>query len=97
MVRRFGEILRQLRKEHDMTQEQLGILFNAKKSTVSGWESSARFPSQDILIRLSQYFGVPTDYLLGLLDAKNIRLITKSELLKFLPTNAVCEKFVYAL
>jgi transcriptional regulator with XRE-family HTH domain len=88
-VRRFGEILRQLRKEKDMTQEQLGKVFDVKKSTVAGWEAGNRFPGEGVLIAMANYFAVPTDYLLGLLDTKNIRLVTKSELLKFLPTDVV--------
>jgi transcriptional regulator with XRE-family HTH domain len=88
-LKRFGKILRQLRKERDLTQEELGALFNVEKNTVSGWESGRRAPSIETLAGLSQYFGVPSDFLLGLLDAKNIRLVTKSELLKFLPAEVV--------
>jgi transcriptional regulator with XRE-family HTH domain len=88
-LKRFGKILRQLRKERNMTQEELGALFNVEKNTVSGWESGRRAPSIETLAGLSKYFGVPSDFLLGLLDAKNIRLVTKSELLKFLPAEVV--------
>ena len=39
---------------------------------VSAYETSIRYPSQDILIKISSLLGVTTDYLLGLNHKRTI-------------------------
>lgn len=61
----FGKRLRQLRKEHHLTQSQLGSKLNLAESTVSLYESGKRSPDNQTLLLIGSYFGVSTDYLLG--------------------------------
>lgn len=61
----FGEVLKQLRREKDITQGELAKAINASKSKVSMWETNARDPVKDDLIVLSNYFGVSIDELLN--------------------------------
>ena len=62
----FGERLRNLRKQKNLTQKQLASLIGVKNSIISFYEVGDRFPSPEMLIKLSRVLGVSTDYLLGL-------------------------------
>ncbi len=62
----FGNRLKQLRIREGYTQQQLADKLGVTKSVVSYYELQERYPSPDVLIRLSQIFRVTTDFLLGL-------------------------------
>lgn len=62
----FGEKLKTLRKNSNLTQKQLGELLGVAKSVVSYYEQGDRCPSQDVLIRMASIFHTSTDYLLGI-------------------------------
>jgi len=51
-----------------MSQTELAAFLNVKPNTVSRYESGAREPDIDILLKLADYFHVTTDYLLGKTD-----------------------------
>lgn len=61
----LGENIRRLRQERGLNQEELGRRVGASKQSVSNWENGNIAPSIDLLIRLADFFGVSTDYLLG--------------------------------
>lgn len=61
----FGQRLRMLRKEHKVTQAQLASFLNLDASTISKYEKADVTPSTDILLKIAQFFDVPTDFLLG--------------------------------
>ena len=61
----FAERLRELRKGRGLTQKELGGQTGLAKAVVSKYETGMGYPSFDILIRIAQFFGVSTDYLLG--------------------------------
>lgn len=60
--------LQALRKQRKMTQSQLGYYLNISRSTISQWESGKKQPSLDDMIRLSDFFQVSLDYLVGRSD-----------------------------
>lgn len=68
----FGENLKQLRKSRELTQKDLGAKVGLSKAVVSKYENSMGYPSFDVLVRIAQYFGVSTDYLLGVARGKTI-------------------------
>ncbi len=68
----FGTTLKSLRKEAGLTQQQLADRLWVTKATVSYYEQSVRFPSPEILVKLSGVFHVTTDYLLGIEDKKQV-------------------------
>lgn len=68
----FGETLKKLRKGHNLTQRELGSIIGLSKAVISKYETGLGYPSFDVLIRIAQYFGVTTDYLLGMADSKTI-------------------------
>jgi transcriptional regulator with XRE-family HTH domain len=64
----FGERLRTLREEKNLSQEELAEVFGLGKVAISGYERGKRTPSFDILVGLADYFQVSTDFLLGRTD-----------------------------
>ncbi len=61
----FGNRLKTLRTQSNLTQEQLSQRLGLTKSVISAYETGSRMPSYDILITISRIFKVTTDYLLG--------------------------------
>lgn len=57
--------LKTLRKEHEMTQSEVGKVICVSRSTVSGYETKGRQPSHEKLIILADLFNVSMDYLIG--------------------------------
>ena len=70
----FGENLRKLRTERGLTQKELGDRVGLSKAVVSKYENSLGYPSLDMLIKISAFFGVSTDYLLGAASKKTLDL-----------------------
>ena len=53
-----GEFLKHLRKEKEMTQEQLAEQFFVSTRTVSRWESGSNMPDLAVLIELADFYDV---------------------------------------
>ena len=53
-----------LRKEQGWSQEELAHQLQVSRQSVSKWESMVSVPDLDKILKLSQLFGVSTDYLL---------------------------------
>lgn len=66
----FGAVLKQLRKSHNLTQQELGLHIGLSKAVISKYENGMGYPTFDILILIADYFGVTTDYLLGVEKGK---------------------------
>ncbi|MBQ8186790.1 MAG: helix-turn-helix domain-containing protein [Clostridia bacterium] len=62
----IGTIIKKLRRERDMTQEELAGLLNLTPAAVSGWECDRNAPDISQLPMLSHIFGVSADVLLGI-------------------------------
>ena len=60
----FGEILATLRKSRGMSQEQLAEQLSLTRQTISKWELDQSTPDMEYIIKLSDLFGVTTDYLI---------------------------------
>lgn len=60
----FGERLRKLRKNEDLTQEQIAKDLNIVRSTYAYYEIGRTYPDFSTLIRIAQLFNVSTDFLL---------------------------------
>lgn len=58
--------LKYIREKLDMTQKELGFLFNVDASTYRGWESGKTIIPLKHLIKFSNLYGYSLDYLLGL-------------------------------
>lgn len=62
----LGYRIKELRQACGWNQVELGVKLSVTKQTVSNWENDNIQPSIEMLIRISEVFGVSTDYLLGL-------------------------------
>ena len=60
----LAEKIIRLRKEQGWSQEELAHRLEVSRQAVSKWESMASVPDLDKILKLSQLFGVSTDYLL---------------------------------
>ncbi len=66
-----GKIIRKLRLEKGITQNELSNYLGLTPKMVSFYELGERFPPYDIILKLADYFNVSTDYLLGRSTIKN--------------------------
>ena len=65
MSETMGNIIRRLRKERNLTQEELAEQLNITYQAVSRWESGTGMPDISQVVPLSNVFGVTTDVLFG--------------------------------
>ncbi len=59
-----------LRRQKGVTQEELAKSLSVSNKTVSKWENGSSAPDLPMLVALAKYYGVTTDALLGLAEAK---------------------------
>lgn len=60
-----GNFLRDLRKERNLTQEELGELLGVTNKTISRWENGQYFPPVESLIQLGEIFNVTVNEILA--------------------------------
>lgn len=74
-----NEIIKNLRTDKGMTQNDLANKLNCNRQKIADWERGKSTPSADDLILLSNIFNVSSDYLLGISPApttdKNVQFI----------------------
>jgi transcriptional regulator with XRE-family HTH domain len=76
----IGTNIRELRRKHHITQEQLADKLGVSYQSVSRWENDTCYPDMELLPALSRIFSVSIDHLLGVSEEdKNDKVI---ELLK---------------
>lgn len=76
----FGEIIKKMRTAHNLNQVQLANALNVSKQTVSNWENNNILPSIEMLVKISRFFSVSTDYLLELDDRHYIEVTNLTEI-----------------
>lgn len=63
----FGELLRELRKDHGMTQADLAKELSLSPLTISAYERSRCVPDDSTKVKIAKLFNISLDYLLGLI------------------------------
>lgn len=63
----FGELLRELRKDHGMTQADLAKELSFAPLTISAYERGRSIPDDATKVKIAQIFNISLDYLLGLI------------------------------
>ena len=58
--------IRDLREDKDLKQRQIAEYLNCSQQVYSNYELGQRDIPTDVLIKLSNYYNVSVDYLLGL-------------------------------
>ena len=72
----IGNQILNIRKENQLTQEEFGKLFHVTRQTVSNWENGKSYPDLQVLVDISNQFGVSLDTLLKE-DSKMVQSIDK--------------------
>lgn len=62
------ERIRNLREDNDLTQKQLAQILNCSQQVYSNYELGQRDIPTDVLIKISKFYNVSTDYILGISD-----------------------------
>lgn len=75
----FGKNLKKLRRERDMTQDELAQALNLSTQAISRYETGAAYPDIEMLPVIAGYFGTTVDALLGV--SKEMREKRKDEYL----------------
>ena len=74
----IGNQIMVIRREQQLTQEQFGNLFHVTRQTVSNWENGKSYPDLQLLIAISDQFGVSLDTLLKG-DTKMVKAIDRGK------------------
>ena len=61
----LNENIRRLRLQCGLNQVMLAEKLNVTKQCISNWENDNVLPSIEALLKIADFFGVSTDYLLG--------------------------------
>ena len=70
----LNQRLRALRQARGLSQVDLARELGVTKQSVSNWENDNILPSIDMLVRISHFFSVSTDYLLELDSRKYLEV-----------------------
>lgn len=63
-----GQIIKNLRKKQDITQEKLAAYLNISYQAISKWENGTALPDITLIPQIANFFGVTSDELLGMKD-----------------------------
>ena len=75
----IGDKLKKLRRNRDLTQEEVAAHIGISYQAISKWERGDGYPDITMLPTLADYFGVSTDYLLGKEEQKEKPLVNGDE------------------
>ena len=67
----IGIRIKLLREELNLKQEELAKKIDVSPSAIGMYERDLREPNDEITLKLANFFGVTTDYLLGKSDIRN--------------------------
>lgn len=90
----FGDILRNLLYDKNITQKQMAADLNIAASTLGNYIRNTREPDFATLCKIAEYFGVSTDYLLDYHPSYNISPL-EAELLRVFRTLTPIEQNIF--
>lgn len=101
----FADKLTQLRKKSGLSQEELAQQMNVTRQSISKWEGAQSIPDIEKILKLSEIFGVTTDYLLKddigeaedfnyTKDNSSLRTVSMEEAKAFLSVKAATSKMI---
>lgn len=61
----FYETYCELCEKHGLSPSGAASKIGFNRASVTVWKNSGKAPKQELLVRIADYFGVTTDYLLG--------------------------------
>lgn len=69
MKLQIGQIIKSLRKEREITQEELSEILGVSCQSVSRWELGICYPDMELLPVIANYFNITVDKLIGVDEA----------------------------
>ena len=80
MNNQFSENLKKIRKEHNLSQEDLAEKLGVSRQSVSKWESNQAYPEMDKMIQICKMFNLNIDELLNhdINESKDITIVLSS-------------------
>lgn len=88
-MKKLSENLKRLRKENNLSQEELAEKLGVSRQSVSKWESENAYPEMDKLIQISKIYNVKLDDLLN----NNIKEINEEKQFKN-KVNEYCKNII---
>lgn len=76
--------LKDLREDRDLKQRDIAIILGMSQTGYSKYECGTNDIPTSVLIKLSEFYNVSVDYILGITDVKTRHKNTKIEILKIL-------------
>ena len=67
----IGAIIKNLRTQHKITQDQLATFLGVTPQAISRWEAGNGYPDIETLPSIANFFSVSTDELLGMNRTEN--------------------------
>ena len=74
-LKSFGIVLKEIRKEHHISQKELGKHLGVGQTTIANYEKNIRFPSQENLMIMADIFNISVDQLLGRKEIKKTKAL----------------------
>lgn len=69
----IGENIRRLRRERNLTQEEVAVHLGISFQAISKWERGEGYPDITMLPTLASYFGVSVDELIGMSEIEKAK------------------------
>ena len=90
----FGQKLRELMEEKNITQKELSQMISISPSAISNYVQNIREPDFDTLRRIANFFQVSVDYLLSM-ESQNSNGFLEEDLLRVFRTMTETEKELF--
>ena len=62
----FSERLKMLRAENNLSQNALAQKLDLSNASISYWETGKQVPSAEVIYKMSLFFDISADFLLGI-------------------------------
>lgn len=70
----FGKHVKQIRKDNNITQEQMANMLNITRQAISNWENNKNLPDLEMIILMSKLFSLSLERLI--LDGSDVNNMT---------------------
>ncbi|MBQ8566311.1 MAG: helix-turn-helix transcriptional regulator [Clostridia bacterium] len=81
-MKSIGQVIRELRKQKNITQEELADLIYVTPQAISKWEREVGYPDLSQIVPIARAFGISTDVLFDMVgrdaDEEALKIINKS-------------------
>ena len=73
----IGEMIKKLRKEREITQEEFAEVLGVSCQSVSRWENNSCYPDIELIPTIAAFFDISTDKLMGVDDAAEKKTVNR--------------------